>query len=123
MKRSIKRRLAVLAATSLLAFAGAGAAGANDYVPFVTDFPRGKAPVEAYRPFATDFGIPPRPPGGGFTLPARGPHVDEPWTGSAWGDVTLGAGVGIVLAGLAAAGALAVRRHGLVLEPQGAARP
>lgn len=110
---SIKTRVTALAAASLVALGGAGAAaGAEKYVPFVTDFPTTDVPASAepYRPFVTDFGITePRPAGGGFTSRASSSQDEAAWTGSAWSDVALGGGLGITLAALLAGAALAVR--------------
>ncbi len=124
MNRSMRVRLAALATVSLVALAAGGAASAERFEPFVTDFPRVTTPVEPFRPFATDFGIAPRPAGEGLTLPA-GPS--QPSTGRAWGDVALGSGLGIAFAALVSVAALAfragrlrgARRHG-VFEPQAA---
>lgn len=127
MNRSLRIRLAALATVAMVALVSAAVAAAEDYEPFVTDFPKGPAPVEPYRPFVTDFGIEPRAGGGGFTSHARASQADRAWTGEAWGDVALGGAIGIAFAALVAAAGLGVRsarqrggsRQGVALEPQG----
>jgi hypothetical protein len=118
MTGSIRRRL--LAPAFALAFVGmlilpggpvaAGQSG-EPYVPFVTDFghtPTAPASETPYVPFATDFG---HTPTAVAPVPAE---PSAPAAGLDWGDVAIGAAIGFGLAGLLAAGAVAVwaRRGG-----------
>jgi hypothetical protein len=91
-------RMLIAALVAAAALPGA-AAGAGEYVPFVTDFP---APQEPYVPFVSDFPRPVAP------APEPGPAP----TGVSWGDVPL-EGVGLTVAALLSGGALVLvrRRH------------
>jgi hypothetical protein len=110
---TIRIRL-VAAAVVAAAVIGAapGTAATTRFQPFVTDFPRAAAqlPVQ-FIPFATDFGISRRAPDGGFTVGATPAPISIGGDGLDWGDVGVGAGLGVGFASLLAAGALAVGRR------------
>lgn len=112
MTHSLTHRLLLLAAAATLFLATAAVATGKEYVPFTTDFPKGPAPVEPYRPFATDFGIAWRPPGGTVTISAKppAPTAVPATVGRDWADVALGSGLGIAFVAALVAAAVAVRR-------------
>ena len=110
MTASIRRTTVAALAAAALALGAAPAAGAQEYVPFVTDFPTTGATSE-YIPFVTDFGIDPRPAGKPVVVNPRigDPPLAAPAARS-WADMAVGSAFGFGFALLLAAGALAVRR-------------
>jgi hypothetical protein len=116
MSASITRRrvAATLAASLGLALAPGAGAAEQEYVPFVTDFPK-RASAQQYVPFVTDFGLDPRVPGRTVVIgplrPVAAPvPVAEPAGGRSWADVGLGAAMGVGLATLLALAAAGARR-------------
>ena len=101
--------LALVALSALVGAASAGAAPAQEYVPFVTDFPQAGGTGE-YVPFVTDFGLEPRRQGEPVVIgPIRSP---EPVASGSrdWGTLALGWSFGFGFAVLLAAGVLGIRR-------------
>ena len=92
---------ALLAGVVGLAANGANAAPAEEYVPFVTDFPK---PAERYVPFVSDFPEPAAP----------APAADVQPGGVDWSGITLEGGLAAAIAAAFLAGAalmLSRRRH------------
>ena len=110
MTASIRKTTVAALAAAALALGASPAAGAQEYVPFVTDFPTSGATTE-YIPFVTDFGIDPRPAGEPVVI---NPRIGEPPLAApaarSWADMALGSAIGLGLALLLVGGALAVRR-------------
>lgn len=116
MTSSIARRraLAGTAAALALVLAPAATAAEDEYVPFVTDFPK-PASAQQFVPFVTDFGMEPRQPGRTVVI---GPLRPVPPTlpapdaapGRSWSDVGLGASLGLAGAALAALGLAGAQR-------------
>jgi hypothetical protein len=112
MKGSIRRPIvvALVAASALLASGSAGAA-AQEYVPFVTDFPRSGA-TEEFVPFRTDFGIAPRPAGEPVVIGpvARSTPVSAPDARS-WGEMAVAWSLGFAFAVALGTAVLGLRRR------------
>ena len=112
MTRSIKALVVALVAVAALGGAvGAGAAPAQEYVPFVTDFPQSSGTAE-FVPFVTDFGIAPR--GQGEPVVIGPPRPAPPVVASPshrWGDLAVGWAVGFGFALVLGGAVLGVRRR------------
>jgi hypothetical protein len=109
MTRSIKALVVTLVAVSALV--AAGSAGAQEYVPFVTDFPRSGGTAE-FIPFVTDFAMEPRPAGEPVVIGPK--RLPSPVAGSPsrnWGDMTVAWTLGFAFALVLGATALGVRRR------------
>lgn len=87
----------LLATLAVAAVVPGGAAAADEYVPFVTDFPKAS---ERYVPFVSDFPSP--------VTPAPEPEPARSWID--WGNVPV-EGVGAVFAAVLAGSALALARR------------
>jgi hypothetical protein len=92
---------ALIVALAVAAALPGGASAAEEYVPFVTDFPK---PAERYVPFVSDFPQPVAP-------------APDPAGGTTWDDVPAPA-LGAVVAALLAGAALFLhhRRHPVRLD-------
>jgi hypothetical protein len=113
--------VATLATAAALVGAATGTAATDVYEPFVTDFPKQTAPA-VFTPFATDFGLAPRLPGGTVVIRSTQPSSPVAATSRDWADVGIGAGLGLGFAGLATAATLGLRRRRRSVDPIRAAR-
>jgi len=106
------KRIAVTG-LALAALAVSAPAAAQEYVPFVTDFPQGR--TAGFVPFVTDFGREQRPSGTPVVLNPRAPETAPAHD---VGDLVLGGVAGFAFATLLVGMAAGVRR----IRPQGAPR-
>ena len=109
---TVKQRLRIGLSTALVIAAVGSASGAQaklaagpaapaheEYVPFVTDFPKPVVTVhDEYIPFVTDF---PKP---------AAPAAKADASGIDWGDLGVAGGIGAALAALAGSGIALTRR-------------
>lgn len=112
MTRSIKALAVALVAVTALAGAGtAAAAPAQEYVPFVTDFPRSGGTAE-FVPFVTDFAMEPRPAGEPVVIgPKRLPSPVAASPSRSWGDMAVASTLGFAFALALGGAAFGVRRR------------
>jgi hypothetical protein len=108
IRSSLAAMFVVAAVVGALALP-AGASGGKSFTPFVTDFPHARAAAQ-FIPFVTDFGIAPRPPGRLVSVGAPPSAAPAASAGLDWGDVAIGAGLGIAFVVLAAAASLVLLR-------------
>jgi hypothetical protein len=108
IRSSLAATFAVAAVAAAFALP-AEARGGKSFTPFVTDFPRAQAPPH-FIPFVTDFGITARSPGRLVTIAAPPSAAPAASSGLDWGDVGIGAGLGIGFVVLAAATSLVLLR-------------
>jgi hypothetical protein len=111
MTLSLKRT--AVTGLALAALAVSAPAAAQEYVPFVTDFPQGR--TAEFVPFVTDFGREQRPSGTPVVLNPRAPEAAP---ARDVGDLALGGVAGFAFAALLVGMAAGLRR----IRPQGAPR-